>query len=258
MKCSNCGTQFEEGVFCPECGTKNEKIVQLTEKEIREKERQEIERKETERREKERLEQEQREKEKRLESERKEAEARAKEAEARAKESEAKAKVEQEATLAKRLEQENAKREMESRTVNGVMYRSFEEAEQARDEHKKIDLLKEKLLLTKSQKKRQEILKQFNEPIEIREPRHRYDLLVAKVNTALPKSEMICKVYGYTVLLMFVICMVDAMVATDEMTTVGLVAAIWAGFGCWIWPICKIVQIVKSKSVNHYKNIKNI
>ena len=21
MKCKNCGTEFEEGVFCPECGT---------------------------------------------------------------------------------------------------------------------------------------------------------------------------------------------------------------------------------------------
>ena len=22
MKCTNCGTQFDEGIFCPECGTK--------------------------------------------------------------------------------------------------------------------------------------------------------------------------------------------------------------------------------------------
>ena len=24
MKCTNCGTEFEEGLFCPECGTKND------------------------------------------------------------------------------------------------------------------------------------------------------------------------------------------------------------------------------------------
>lgn len=262
MKCKKCGTAFDEGIFCPECGIKNEEKPQLSEANIKELERQKQERLEREQREKERQEQERREKE-RLEKERKQQEkerleCERKEAEIRAKEREAKAKVEQENAETKRLEQENAKREMESRTVKGVMYKTSEDAEQARNEHKKIDLLKEKLLSTKSQKKRQEILKEFNEPIMIRETKYRYDLLSAKVNTVPPKSELICKIYGYTVLVMFVVCMIDAMIATDEMSTIGLISILWAGFGCWIWPIWKIVQVIKSKSANHYKNIKKV
>ena len=27
MKCQKCGFEFEEGIFCPECGTKNEEII---------------------------------------------------------------------------------------------------------------------------------------------------------------------------------------------------------------------------------------
>lgn len=159
---------------------------------------------------------------------------------------------------ARRLEQENARREMESRTVNGVMYKTIDEAELARDEHKKIDFLKEKLLSTKSQKERQEIFKEFNESFEIREAKYRYDLLATKINTVPPKSEHICKIYGYTVLAAFVIYMIIAMTATDDISTIGLICALWAGFGCWIWPIWKIVQVIKSKSSNHYKNIKKI
>lgn len=262
MKCKKCGNEFDEGIFCPECGTKNEDKPQMSEEDIKELERQQQERIEREHQEKERQEQERREKERlakeRQQQEKERLERERKEAEVKAKEREARAKAEQENAEAKRLEQENAKREMESRTVKGVMYKTFEEAEQARNEHKKIDLLKEKLLSTKSQKKRQEIFSEFNEPIEIRETKFRYDLLADKINTVPPKSEMVCKIYGYTVLVMFVICMVDAMIATDEMSTLGLISMLWAGFGCWIWPIWKIVQVIKSKSANHYKNIKKI
>lgn len=247
MKCKKCGTEFDEGIFCPECGMKNEEKSQLSESNIKEKELQEQERREKEQLEKERKQQEK----DRLERERKEAEL-------RAKEREAKAKAEQENAEAKRLEQENAKREMESRTVKGVMYKTFEEAEQARNEHKKIDLLKEKLLSTKSQKKRQEIFNEFREPIEIRETKFRYDLLADKINTVPPKSEKLCKMYGYTVLIAFVVYMVNSMIAGNDLSTVGLICALWCGFGCWIWPIWKIVQVIKSKSANHYKNIKKI
>lgn len=249
MKCINCGTEFKEGIFCPECGTRNENIPSLSEVELQEKECAEKEQREAEKKERERIERE-REKE-RLERERKETEVKVKEREARA-------KAELENAEARRLEQENAKREMESRIVKGVMYKTFEEAEQARDEHKKIDFLKEKLLSTKSQKKRQEIFREFNEPIEIREAKYRYDLLAAKINTVPPKSEAICKIYGYTVLIAFVVYMIISMTTTNDISTLGMICALWGGFGCWIWPIWKIVQVIKSKSANHYKNIKKI
>ena len=37
MKCKNCGTEFEEGVFCPECGTKYGNNIQ-DEKEVKKEE----------------------------------------------------------------------------------------------------------------------------------------------------------------------------------------------------------------------------
>ena len=83
-------------------------------------------------------------------------------------------------------------------TVRGCLYKTVEEVEQAKDEHNKIDLLKEKLLSTNFQKKRQEIFGTFNESIEIREAKYRYDLLAIKVNTIPLKSELFCKIYGYT------------------------------------------------------------
>lgn len=36
MKCSNCGTEFEEGMFCPECGTKCEGMLQGYGRELKE------------------------------------------------------------------------------------------------------------------------------------------------------------------------------------------------------------------------------
>lgn len=36
MKCSNCGTEFGEGMFCPECGTKCEGTLQGYGRELKE------------------------------------------------------------------------------------------------------------------------------------------------------------------------------------------------------------------------------
>ena len=44
MKCNNCGTEFAEGIFCPECGTKVENAVpqQILNEKVDEKEVKEI------------------------------------------------------------------------------------------------------------------------------------------------------------------------------------------------------------------------
>ena len=65
-------------------------------------------------------------------------------------------------------------------TINGVVYRNYDEAEQAQVEDKKIDLLKAKLLMTKSQKKRQAIFREFNESLESVNAEYRYELLAMK------------------------------------------------------------------------------
>lgn len=61
MKCKNCGAEFEEGIFCPECGTKAD--VELSREE---KERIELDKLEKEKAEQERLKKEQEEQEKRI------------------------------------------------------------------------------------------------------------------------------------------------------------------------------------------------
>ena len=155
-------------------------------------------------------------------------------------------------------EQEMAKRDLDSRTVQGTVYKSIEEAEQAKREHNMIDGLRENLMSTKSQRKRKEIFEQFNEQIATVEVMNRYELLKTKVTRAIPISEKLSRIYGVTVLITFVVSMVMFSIIEGEVPLVGQIFIIWASFGIWIWPIWKIILFVKSKSKNYYKNLKNI
>lgn len=244
MKCKRCGMEFSEGIFCPECGMKSEERVhELERQEQREREEQErIIQEEQERKRREQIEKEEKEKQekKRLESERKAAEK-------RAREQEIKNRIELENAEAERLQQENTRKEIESRTVKGVIYKTFEEAEQARIEHKKIDLLKEKLLLEKSSQKRKEIYSNFHETILIKEVKYRYDLLQETINNTFEKSRKLNIVYGISVIITFILAMIFELSNKNEILFT--VFMIWTGFGVWIWPIWKIVLVVKNKKL---------
>ena len=148
MKCTKCGTVFEEGLFCPECGTKyDEEEAKLAEQ--KERERAETERLAEEQRKEEEKLAEQKKREAELEKARLEQEkvAKAQEVElARAKAEQerlAKERAEQEAEVLrlkkeeaerKAIEEEKAKAELLakeerlSRTFNNVEYQTKEEA----------------------------------------------------------------------------------------------------------------------------------
>ncbi len=143
MKCINCGTVFEEGVFCPECGTKydeeeikrkeaEEQELEKKRKELEEMKREKTRRQAEEKRvEKEKLQQEEKEKRElelaktKAEQERLSAERVAHEAELARLQNE-RLKIEQENRL-RTAELENKKKEELSRTFNGVIYNSIEE-----------------------------------------------------------------------------------------------------------------------------------
>lgn len=156
---------------------------------------------------------------------------------------------------AEKIEIEKA--EIASRTVRGVVYESLEKADLARKEHSEIDQLKKELLKTKSQKKRRKIVGNFSEKLQVKDAIKRYDLLLAKVSEKTPISEKIRIYYGITVLLTFVLAVVLLMLepAASSFT---VICGVWSGFGVWICAIWKIVQVIRSRNKNYYKNIKYI
>lgn len=217
MKCKNCGTEFAEGIFCPECGTRCEDIANAEVERIA-RENAEVER--------------------------------------QARENAEAERIVREKAEAERLAEENRKADVESRTIHGTVYETADEAQQAKREHDMIDVLKTRLLATKSQKERQKIFGNFKETIQNIDARKRYELLEEKVSRRKPLTETLNRIYGITVLITFFIAVI--MSINEDDSILQWISFFWAGFGVWIWPIWKIVLVVKSKNENYYKNIKDI
>lgn len=140
MKCKNCGYEFDEGIFCPECGTKYD---EESEKEVKENIElvEQIEKDKQEEKEVRELELEKT----KLELERLAVEKAAHEAELARQENE-KERIKQEKAL-KAEEREKKKQEELTRTFNGVVYNTVEEMNQAKqvyesklEEEKKLKL----------------------------------------------------------------------------------------------------------------------
>lgn len=269
MKCIKCGTEFNEGIFCPECGHKYDE-AEIARLEKEKKEQQAREKAEKERLAKEKAEKEAKERAEREAREREEREAREKaereriaqeknEAEERRKaeeERKAKERAEEEKRIAEKKREEERlrkeKQEIEARTFNGTVYADKEEAALAKSESEQIEILKQKLLSTKKQDERRQIIADFGEPPKIFENQKRYEALKIKAEMEPPKSVLINWIYGITVLVAFVL------VIALNSGAVYNAAMVWAGFGIWIWVIWKIVLVVKSKKKDYYLNIKHI
>lgn len=235
MKCNNCGTFFKEGIFCPECGMKvidedsaksvDEEYKKLKEENGRLKEENLL-----------------------MEQQRKE------------REKEEKEKMQKRLEEAERLIQESESKDLENRTVRGTVYKTEEEAMQAKAEHASIDILKEQLMLIKSQERRKEVFYEFKEELHYTDTRQRYELLKVKVETPKPTSEKIINIYGISVLLTFMIYMIlsEYKVSSGFLAGILIVCLIWSGFGLWIWIIWKIVLSIKRKKGSYYGNLSNI
>ena len=148
------------------------------------------------------------------------------------------------------------KRDLQKRTVYGTVYDSLEDAEKAKAEHNKVDVLKEQLLTTKSQKKRYEIFSKFDMDINNVDAKSRYDQLKEKVSTKEPVSEKINILYGITIVIAFILAAIFELTEMNEILF--MISMLWAAFGFWIWIIWKIIWFVKSKKKSYYKNIKYI
>ncbi|MFR5707832.1 hypothetical protein [Faecalitalea cylindroides] len=256
MKCNNCGTEFFEGVFCPECGTK----YTNTEKEDLVQDKTNIMNKEAE---KLRALHEKNDRlvkvhELKLNLEKERLANQRLELEQLSKERENKQKLEEEKLKVELLSQENLKKDVENRTVRGTIYKTLDEAEKAKREHHSIDLLKAQLMETKSQNKRQNIFREYHEKLETVDAKNRYEALKVKVERSETIGEKIIGIYGISVLITFIISVISLSLIEGEAPFVMKFIFIWAGFGCWIWPIWKFVLFVKSRKVNYYKNLKNI
>ena len=159
-----------------------------------------------------------------------------------------------------RLLQENKETELKNRTVRGVLYSTLSEADNAREEHNQIDILKEKLMLVKSQEKRVEIFRAFKYEFQFADPKRRYELLKLKIETPVPRSEKYINIYGISVLITFFIYLVLNMNEglTGILLGISMGCFIWSSFGVWIWVVWKIVLKCKRKKKNYYKNIEDI
>lgn len=135
--------------------------------------------------------------------------------------------------------------------------KTIEENEFAKKDHAEIDMLISKMMETKSQKRRQQILHEFTGEITDVDAKIRFGKLEEKVNRKVPLSEKLNYWFGMGALVAFVVYMIEATVFA-EISTVGLICALWGSAGIWIWPIWKVVLVRKRKKPWHYLNIKDI
>lgn len=249
MKCNNCGADFSEGIFCPECGTKNLEAEQIFQKEQeRQEEIAEQERLIEEKRKAERIAEEKAEIEKREQEREKQEQLR--------KEREIQLQVEKAKAEAERIASENLRIDQENRTVRSTMYKTIEEAERARREHGAVDNLISQLMRIKSQKKRQKLLREFGDNIETVDARSRYEKLREKVNRKRPLSEVFCKLLGFVVLGSFIVFCIICMY--DSESIIGQYLCIIWMLGLPVWVVWRIVIFVKSMRKDYYKRLKDI
>lgn len=144
----------------------------------------------------------------------------------------------------KRLAEEKKRQYTEACTVKGIVYTTLEEADRACYEQKIVDDLKEKLLKEKSRKLQQILLSGFKDDLQIAVEKERYEALKCIYqNKDLSNKWNIW--YGISVL----VCFVIGVILEGTSSNGYLIPIIWAGFGVWIWPIWKIVLVVKNKKL---------
>ena len=271
MKCLKCGTEFEEGVFCPECGNRvisedtNNTLVMPTMsaedrehqlqvmREKTEQERLALERANAARDAQAMADQKDREHQLQLMRERTEQERLATERVAADREK---------AMAAKQLERERIALEREK-----ISQTESEKRELINFENRKIDGLKSALMATKSQDKRREIFYAFNDQLETFEARGRYQRLKDKVDIEEPQSIKVKKIYGSSIIAAFTIFWVGAIVwsiITKGANTpividvIGTILFLHWFFGGIIWIVWSVIEGIKRKMKGHYLYIADI
>ncbi len=230
MKCRKCGTEFSEGIFCPECGFKNveEAVAPVVDQEV-EAEKQRIAEKERELQEKE--------KQLKEEQERLAEEQRKKEQE----------RIEREKAIEteKRCQQE--KKAAKER----------EEAEKMKRDNELIDALKNRLMDTKSQEERRKILNDFSGQLNYESSVQRLQNLKEKANQKPTFGNLINWIFGGTIIFSIIMTVILGSSGNADSPFI-IVTGLWYGLGIPIWIVWRIVLIIKSKQKSYYLNIKHI
>lgn len=224
MICKNCGTEFTEGIFCPECGMRIEEEKRIVEPKDLNNVQKDIGHEES-----------------KVKNQMKN-------------NAESELLIAKEKAKAEKAQKERM--EIEARTYNGVIYDSVKEARCAREENDKIDLLKQRLETIKNQSERQKVMADFNDEITTVEAKKRLAMLKQKVSQPVPKAEKNNKYVGIVSIVLFIISIViDAFWQAD--TAAAFLVLISFG-GIIVWFIRKIINVVKSKTRSYYLYIKNI
>lgn len=257
LKCHKCGTEFSEGIFCPECGFKNSEgnISLSVTDEATEAEKQRLAERETELLERERRLKEESE---RLEAQRKkEAELLEKEKKLKEESERLEAQRKKEKENAERIAVEKAEREAQEKAEAEKRAREQEKAEKLKKDNEIIEHLKSKLMSTMSQEERRSILSEFNESFHYESSEERVEELRRKANQKQPRGSMLNWVFGVTIILAIIITGILGGTGNSDSAFL-IVAAIWYGLGIPVWIIWRIVLIIRSKSKKYCLNIKHI
>lgn len=152
----------------------------------------------------------------------------------------------------KHIEQENLIRD-EGEQEDCIQLKSTQ------DENVKIEILKQNLMKTKSQKQRKLILSEFEKvnTFETDEAKVRLDQLKAKIYLPEPIGKMFIDLYESTLIIAFGILLY--WLAMEKETTKFIeYVLMWFVSGIPIWIIWKFILFIKSTSKNYYLNIKSI
>ena len=247
MKCKNCGTEFYEGVFCPECGTKyeDESVIVIGENNINNIKESEVIEPDENMKMKLELEKEKTEQE-RISAERQIREyelalAREKtEQERIAFEREKAAKVEKE--INDKLEEEKQKKLEEQKREDQ------EYQERLAIENRKINNLKNEMLAKNNQKYRREKFYAFQEELTCSETRKRYNQLKDKVDQDVPIGEIKCRRLGYSALACFCVAMLLMLageIANKQLFEVLTTIVGWAMIICFF--ACIVTAVKESR-----------
>ena len=146
---------------------------------------------------------------------------------------------------------------VQSWTVRGVTYFSENDAKQAQNEHLILDNLVTNLMNIKSQKERREYFEKYRVNFVSGDVRRRYELLRTKIEMGPPLSEKINKIYGITILLAFFVDIIGISLF-PSLNDYWTLILLWVVLGIFVWPIWKIIQLIKRRNPKYYKNLKGI
>ena len=155
---------------------------------------------------------------------------------------------------------ENNKAIVANLNVRGTMYDSLEKAEKAKMDHNKVDILKNKLSDTVSQKKRREIIQNFPNDLTTTDAVCRFEKLKEKSERRFPISILLYLALNLLNIVAFVLFFILTYFPSQEsfLYTIGMLFALGWLFGILVWLPWTIVTICQLCSKKFFLRINHI